>query len=275
MLVNLNAILKDAYKNKYAIGAYNAYNYETMASVARVAHELDMPFIITFAEEHLENMSFSTAYSIANSLVAGSGVLACLHLDYCTNIENVYKAIRAGFGSVMYDGSALSFEENIANTKEVCKVAKACGLSVEAKIDGLSNKDNSDGTRKFTDPALAKQFVEETDICALSVSIGTVRGMYQSEPNIRTDILKEINKAVNIPLALHGGSGTPEPIIKECIQNGIAKISVNTEISMNVMENTKKYLQENPNIHYSELSKMQNNWAKEVVRKYCNIFENN
>ena len=117
----------------------------------------------------------------------------------------------------------------------------------------------------------AQRFVKETGVDALAVSIGTVHGMYKGKPNIRVDILKEINALTGIPLVLHGGSGTPEEDIKKCIKNGISKINVNTEISTFVVEETTKLLQEKQ-LHYSEISLKQQDLVKDVVRKYVDFF---
>ena len=176
----------------------------------------------------------------------------------------------------MYDGSALPFEENLKNTRLVCEVAHASGVTVEAELGSLqagihSHEGTANDKEVYTDPASAQRFVKETGVDALAVSIGTVHGMYKGKPNIRVDILKEINALTGIPLVLHGGSGTPEEDIKKCIKNGISKINVNTEISTFVVEETTKLLQEKQ-LHYSEISLKQQDLVKDVVRKYVDFF---
>ena len=276
MLTNFNKILGDAYHSKYAVGSFNVYNYETMRGVADAAKELSQPLIIAFGEKYLENMSLEAAYGIVNALLGDGDIPVCLHLDHASNMDNVYRAIKVGFGSVMYDGSALPFEENMTNTKRVCEIAHACDVSVEAELGSLaagahSHEGTADDKEIYTDPEKAKEFVEFTKVDALAVSIGTVHGLYKGEPNARVDILKEINEAVGIPLVLHGGSGTPEDIISDCIKNGISKININTEISMHVVEQSAKLLVDKKP-HYSVLSLKQAEWAKEIVIKYAKLF---
>ena len=276
MLTNFKDILQDAYRGKYSVGSFNVYNYETMRGVADVAIETSAPLLIAFGERYLENMSLKTVHAIAQALLEDSPVSVCLHLDHCTSMSTVYQAIKAGFGSVMYDGSMLPFEENMANTKLVCDVAHACGVSVEAELGSLASGEHSHEGKKsdkenYTDPDAAKEFVETTNVDALAVSIGTVHGLYKGEPNIRVDILKELNAALGIPLVLHGGSGTPEETIRECIRNGICKININTEISMHVIENTARLLGDKKP-HYSVLSLKQADLVAEVVKKYMSIF---
>ena len=125
----------------------------------------------------------------------------------------------------------------------------------------------------YTNPDAAHEFIQKTGVDALAVSIGTVHGLYKGTPNIRVDILKAINEKLHIPLVLHGGSGTPEEKVKECISNGIAKINVNTEISDYTVQRTRELLEkENPHLSVAALNQMQ--YVAEVVQKYMGIFEN-
>ena len=164
----------------------------------------------------------------------------------------------------------------LANTKKVCEVAHACGVSVEAELGSLAAGDKShegsaDDKEVYTDPKLAKEFVEITKVDALAVSVGTVHGLYKGKPNIRFDILEEINKEVGIPLVMHGGSGIPEEDILKSIANGISKINVNTEIATYAVEQTAKYLQEKQP-HFSVLSLKQEEFVKDIVKKYIAFF---
>lgn len=277
MLVNLKSIIDIAYQEGYALGAYNCYNLETFQGAIEAAEEENVAVIVAFGAKYLANMSLETAHAIAQSLAAKVSVPVCLHLDHCSDLDTIFKAIAVGFGSVMYDGSALPFEENLKNTKLVCRVAHASGVSVEAELGSLatgleSHEGSDEDVEKYTDPQQAKQFVKETGVDCLAVSIGTVHGLYKGKPDIRIDILEEINKEVNIPLVLHGGSGTPESDLRACISNGIAKINVNTEISNHVVSKTKEILADT-RPHYSELSISQKESVKEVVKKYINIYK--
>lgn len=277
MLVNMKEILDDAKSAKYAIGSFNVYNYETIKGVLESIQESNFPGIISFGEKYLENMHFESVYSLVNSLSKDIEVPVVLHLDHCSNLENVYKAIKAGFTSVMYDGSSLSYEENVLNTVKVVEIAHACNVSVEAELGSLaagvdSHEGRLDDKEIYTNPLMAKEFVDRTKVDALAVSIGTVHGMYKGTPNIRVDILNKIKEKVDIPLVLHGGSGTPEDVIVECIKNGICKINVNTEISVYTIEKIKKLLCNEQKYHLSEISLIEVKFIKEVVAKYMKLF---
>ncbi len=276
MLVNFDQMLKKALSGHYAVGSFNVYNYETIKGVLETAEELKKPVIIALGAKYLENMSLESFVALVKSMAGKSEIPVCMHLDHCSDMDTVYRAIKAGFGSVMYDGSALPFAENAKNTKAVCDVAHACGVTVEAELGSLaagekSHEGSADDKQVYTDPAAAKEFVDITGVDALAVSVGTVHGLYKGEPNVRVDILKKINAALGIPLVLHGGSGTPEATIRECIQNGITKINVNTEISVYAVEKTTELLS-TKQPHLSSVSLSQIKYVKEVVKKYVDFF---
>jgi fructose-bisphosphate aldolase class II len=270
-------VLAIASVRNIAIGSFNVYSYETIKGVLESARDKQMPVILAFGERYLENMDFETAVAMVKSVSKDIDVPYALHLDHCNSLNNVYRAIKAGFTSVMYDGSALSYEQNVANTAKVVEVAHANNVSVEAELGSLASGEHShEGTAAdeevYTSPDQAKDFILKTGVDALAVSIGTVHGIYKGEPNIRVDILKKIREKVDIPLVLHGGSGTPEDVIKECIQNGIRKINVNTEISVYTVEQMKELQKGEKNFHLSILSLKQIQYIKEVVAKYMLIF---
>ena len=279
MLVNLKTILEGTREDKRAVGSFNVYSYETIQGVAAAVKKADKDAIISFGASYLVNMSLDTVVAIVKEVADSLDRNVALHLDHCNNIEIIKKAIDAGFTSVMYDGSALEFEENVANTKTVCEMAHAKNVSVEAELGSLalgehSNETDIDHGQAYTDPANAKEFVERTGVDALAVSIGTVHGMYKGTPNIRIDILEAIAKEVSIPLVLHGGSGTPEETILKCIDNGICKINVNTEISQYTVAKIAAKIAAEPNTHLSKLTLLQSEYVSEVVYKYIELFNN-
>jgi len=278
MIITMKEILHEAMAGQYAVGSFNVYNYETIKGVLEASKEQKLPTIIAFGEKYLHNMDFDTVYALVSSLSRNMEISVALHLDHCSSLENVYRAIKAGFTSVMYDGSALPFEENVANTLKVVEIAHSCNVSVEAELGSLatglnSNEGTAEDEEVYTSPRMAQEFVAKTGVDALAVSIGTVHGMYKGEPNIRVDILKKIKERVNLPLVLHGGSGTNEKILRECIQNGICKVNVNTEISVYTLEQTKKLLNNGNKNHLSEVSLSQILYVKEVVNKYMKLLK--
>lgn len=271
-------MLQTAYEQKKAIGSFNFYNYETLKGILQASEAMDTPVIVSFGKKYLSNMSFDEVSAITAAAARTRKTDVCLHLDHCDNMDIIYQAIRAGFTSVMYDGSALPFAENAANTKRICEVAHASGVSVEAELGSLaageaSHEGSADDVEVYTNPDAAREFADKTGVDALAVSIGTIHGLYKGTPNIRVDILKEINEKLQMPLVLHGGSGTPEEKVKECISNGIAKINVNTEISDYTVQHTRELLaSENPHLSVVALKQMQ--YVSEVVQKYMGIFAN-
>lgn len=275
MLVNFNGVLNHAYKNKYAVGAFNSYNLETMQATVEAGEENNTPVIIAFGAKYLTNMSLHTAASIAKSLEKEASIPVCLHLDHCSDFDVIKDAIKSGFSSVMYDGSRLPYEENLLNTKKIVEYAHKYGVTVEAELGSIGIGDQShegfDSDKEaLTEPEVAEEFVNETNVDALAVSIGTVHGVYKGEPNIRIELLKEINERVGIPLVLHGGSGVPEKDIVQCIENGIAKMNVNTEVSMNTVSSMKDKLNKDE-MHLSELSILEKKFAKNIINKYISF----
>jgi fructose-bisphosphate aldolase class II len=275
MITNLKELLEKAKQNQYAVGAFNVYNYETIRAVIECIQEEKTPAIIAFGEKYLANMNLKEVANLVKTMSTSSEVKVGIHLDHCKSFDVIKKAIDAGFTSVMFDGSELPYEENVALTKEVVDYAHRYNVSVEAELGVLSLGDHSnedEGEEIYTDPTQAKDFVERTGVDALAISIGTVHGMYKGEPKVSVERLIEIKNVIDIPFVLHGGSGTPEATIKACIANGITKINVNTEVSYQVVKSFKTALENNPKSHFSQLSQLAVVEAKKVVKKYMNLF---
>jgi len=277
-LVNVSEMLAEARRQKYAVGSFNVYNYETIRGVIEAGSELGYPTIVAFGENYLPNMELDEVFALVSAMARRAAVPLALHLDHSKSFDNIVKAIRAGFTSVMFDGSSLPFAENVRQTAQVVRVAHAANVSVEAELGALAAGEGSNEAAEapaeavYTDPDAAAEFVAATGVDALAVSIGTVHGMYKGTPRIDTGVLKKIAAKVATPLVLHGGSGTPENIIQECIQNGIAKINVNTEISVYTVENIKTLLASGKNLHLSQLSLKEVGYVKDVVKKYSAMF---
>ncbi|MCR4892721.1 MAG: class II fructose-bisphosphate aldolase [Lachnospiraceae bacterium] len=280
MLTNFKEMLWDAYKGHYAVGSFNAYSYDTFKGIIEANRKAgNRPTIAAFGAKYLSNMSLDDAFAMVESIgKSAPDMQICLHLDHCKDFDIICQAIRAGFGSVMYDGSALPFEENLKNTARVCEIAHACGVSVEAELGSLaagqySHEGEATDEEIYTDPEKAAEFIASTGVDALAVSVGTVHGLYKGTPKVRVDILQKINEAAKIPLVLHGGSGIPEDIISSCIKNGITKINVNTEISVFAGNKLKERLMAADKIpHLSVLALDQQKDVEEVVSKYISFF---
>ncbi|WP_040930864.1 class II fructose-bisphosphate aldolase, partial [Paenibacillus larvae] len=197
------------------------------------AMELNSPFIFGVSEGALKYMGIEFTVALAEAAAKKSGLPIALHLDHGSSFDVAMKCIRAGFSSVMFDGSHHPYEENIRLTKEIVKAAHAMGVSVEGELGTIGGTEDDisvdEANASLAKPAEAIRFYEETGVDALAIAVGTAHGMYAGEPNIHFDIIEEVSNAIPAPLVLHGGSGVPDEMIKKAIQAGAAKINVNTE----------------------------------------------
>jgi len=170
---------------------------------------------------------------LLTALAGGAGVPVVVHLDHAKDYSIIVRAIKAGFSSVMYDGSQLPLQDNISRTREVVRLAEACGVSVEAEIGSVGYSDPSIKAKAiYTDTAEAEEFAEKTGVDALAVAIGTVHRMKIQEASIQYDRLAEIEKAVEIPLVIHGSSGVKDIDLKKLIKHRVAKVNIGTALRM-------------------------------------------
>lgn len=275
MINNLHDMLEKAKAEKIALGSFNVYNYETIKGVFNAIKETQTDGIIAFGAKYTQNMEVNEVANLIRTISSKYGKDIAIHLDHCGDFKLIKEAIEAGFTSVMFDGSHLPFEENIKETKKVCDYAHARGVTVEAELGSIALGDHSNEDHqeeKYTDPVQAKRFVEETKVDCLAVSIGTVHGTYKGTPKISVDRLIEINELVDVPLVLHGGSGTPVDIIKQCILNGICKININTEMSKEAVSLMVETVKNKPSSHFSQLSVLARNKVTEVAKKNIELF---
>jgi len=225
-------IIREAHKNNYGVAAFNAFNYEAMKFAVEAADEVGKPVILQHYPGWYDYISFESMYAIVRSLGDKAKVPVGVHLDHCGDINIIIHAMKAGFLSVMYDGSRLPFEENIKITQEVVKAAKEFGADVEAELGNIGSAANiSDftDTSKFTDPDDAMIFVKETGVLSLAVAVGNAHGNYAALPNLDIPRIKTISDKIKIPLVLHGGSGIPDGQLREAVKCGIAKTNIATE----------------------------------------------
>ncbi|MFB6365618.1 class II fructose-1,6-bisphosphate aldolase [Paenibacillus elgii] len=232
-LVSMNEFLPKAKANKFAVGQFNMNNLEFAQAITEAAEELKSPFIFGVSEGALKYMGIEFTVAIAEAAAKKSGLPIALHLDHGSSFEVAMKCIRAGFSSVMFDGSHYSFEENIRLTKEVVKTAHAMGVSVEGELGTIGGVEDDisvdESDANLAKPEEAIRFYEETGVDCLAIAVGTAHGMYAGEPNIHFDIIEKVSKAIPVPVVLHGGSGVPDEMIRKSIEAGVGKINVNTE----------------------------------------------
>jgi fructose-bisphosphate aldolase class II len=270
---SINKMLDAARQGRYAIGAFNIYNLETVDCVLEAAHDLRSPVVIALGERYLKNFPIQAVAAIVKTLARDSLVPVALHLDHAQKLESIEQAIAAGFTSVMIDGSKLPFSENITVTKRAVSLARPHGVSVEAELGRVVRTGVAEADL-FTDPQEARQFIEETKVDALAIAIGTVHGLYKGEPTLDLVRLAQIAEKVSAPLVLHGVSGLPDHLIKSAIQLGVAKLNVNTEISIQGVNAVRGFLAEkdNENTRFEELMIVARNSMVEVVKKYIKFF---
>jgi len=231
-LVPSREILRAARAEGKAVAALNFYNAETLRAHINAANECQASIILQTTESTINYLGVDMAVAMAS---AAAGVIdkpVALHLDHGASFDLARRCIDAGYSSVMIDGSKLPFAENIQLTRKVAEIAHATGVSVEGELGHVAqNADGGDITQFYTQPEDARRFVEETEVDALAVAIGTAHGFYKGEVKLDFARLREIRDAVgDTALVLHGGSGVPDELMKEAIRNGIAKINFGTEL---------------------------------------------
>ncbi|ALS25653.1 class II fructose-1,6-bisphosphate aldolase [Paenibacillus cisolokensis] len=232
-LVSMNEFLPKAKANKFAVGQFNMNNLEFAQAITEAAIAEKSPFIFGVSEGALKYMGIEYTVAIAEAAARKSGLPIALHLDHGSSFEVAMQCIRAGFSSVMFDGSHYSLEENIRLTKEVVRAAHAMGVSVEGELGTIGGVEDDISVDEehaaLAKPEEAIRFYEETGVDALAIAVGTAHGMYKGEPKIHYDIIQKVADAIPVPIVLHGGSGVPDEAIRQSIQAGVGKINVNTE----------------------------------------------
>ena len=221
-------ILKKAQKNSYAVASLNFIDGLTAQAYLEVCEEFKVPMILSFAQAHEKWLSLEDAAWIGKEIQKKSSAPVVLHLDHGQDISFVKKAIELGFNSVMIDASTQSFENNVKTTKEVVDYAHERGVDVEAEIGGANENIENYGVIDsiYTDVEDAVEFVNRTNVDSLAISIGTAHGIYKGEPKINFERLYEIREKVETPLVLHGGSSTGYDNLRKCVQGGITKINL-------------------------------------------------
>lgn len=269
-LVSLDDLLPIARKQKKGIPAFNVVSLEMIISAVKAAEAEQSPIIIEYTEGDDSRIPLEYIGQFASQLAEKSNVPICVHLDHGMTLGAIMRAIKSGYSSVMYDGSALKFEENIKNTKEIVKISRTIGVSVEAELGRIET-----GFDNYTDPAVVHEFTSKTNISALAVSIGTTHGVYTGEPAIDYDRLEEINRQTTAPLVLHGGSGLEENVYKEVINRGISKINYYSAMSNDIMKRISNDLSDEKiysQVYLQDAIDLELKYFKEEMRKVIRLF---
>jgi tagatose 1,6-diphosphate aldolase GatY/KbaY len=233
MLVNASNLLNAAGEGSYAIGAFNVYNLEGVLAVINAAESEYSPVMLQLHPGSLDHGG-KPLVSLCLTAASEARVPVAVHLDHSSKSDDIRFALYAGLASVMADGSALGYRENIEFTRAMAEMAHQAGATVEAELGRLSGAEDgmavAERDSRMTDPGKAHEFVTETGIDSLAVCIGNVHGNYHGEPRIDFGRLQKIRSAVAVPLVLHGASGLSPELIHRSIEIGIAKFNVNTEL---------------------------------------------
>lgn len=246
-LVNMKDMLQRADLGGYAVPSFNVSTLETLKGIVQAAEAERSPLIVAITPKFLNYFGPEYFCPMAVNVLRQASVPVALHLDHGKTIADIMVAIRGGFSSIMIDGSAYSFEENIALTKQVVAIAAPIDVSVEGELGRLILGDGSMGensTDNMTNPEMAGEFAERTGVDALAVSVGNAHGVYAKTPHIDVNRLVDIKSKTNTPLVLHGGSGTPR--IPELIDGGIRKININADFQIAFRNAISQVLQMRP-----------------------------
>lgn len=282
MLVNLREILDIAEKGHFAIGAFNAPTLESARAAIEAAEELNAPVILQHAEVHFDITPIEIISPVLVELAKNAKVPVAVHLDHGTNLNTVMKAIDLGFSSVMIDASHKPFNENVQIVKEVADYAHSRNVSVEAELGMMTStgiggeetqgSSGDDPTCGYTDPEVAKSFVEQTQIDALAASFGTAHGIYIKEPILDIPRLEKIYTLTGIPIVMHGGSGLSDEDYENTIRAGVRKINYYSYVAMAGGNVIKEHVQNNPHPLYHELTEIARQAMKDDMKRVIKLF---
>lgn len=249
-LVTVKEMLDKAEKGGYGVGAFNCNNMEIVQAIVAAAEAEKAPVIIQASQGAIKYAGLEYIISLVKLAANKASVPVALHLDHGMSFEQVIRCIRYGFTSVMFDGSKLPLEENIAMTRKVVEIARAVGVSTEAELGKIGGTEDDvsvlDKDAMMTDPAEAKKFVEETGVDSLAVAIGTAHGQYKFDPELDFERLIKIKGLVNVPIVLHGSSGVPDKDVQKAIALGIRKVNIDTNIREAFVKGVREVIANDP-----------------------------
>ena len=249
MLMNMSDLLKVANERNFAVPAFNISSDAMLQGVIETCEKLQSPVIIAI---HPNELAYSgdNFVEMIKDAANKTRIPVCIHLDHGSTMEQIYRAIRDGFTSVMIDASTVSFDENIEITKKVCAIAHSLNVSVEAELGtiGSTNGDREGGTDTiiYTNPDDAVRFVNESGCDCLAIAIGTAHGIYPKGfiPKLKLDLLEEIKSKVSVPLVLHGGSANPDEEIAGAVKRGVNKINISSDIKKAFFTKAREVLED-------------------------------
>lgn len=276
----MTEMLQKAKAGKYAVGQFNMNNLEFTQAIIEASEEENSPVILGVSEGAMKYMGLEYTVAMAKAAAEKANIPIALHLDHGSTFEVAMKVIRAGFSSVMIDGSHHPFAENIRITKKVLDTAHAMGVSVEGELGTIGGTEDDlsvdEADAALTNPSEAVEFYKATNVDALALAVGSAHGMYTGVPKIRFDIIEAVSKQIDIPLVLHGGSGIPDEAVKTAISVGIGKVNVNTENQVAFTKLIREVLDKDAKVYDPRKFLGPARQAiKEVVREKIRLFGSN
>jgi len=279
--VTTKEMLKEAQKGRYAVGAFNANNMEIIQAIVETAEEEKAPVILQASQGAIKYAGLDMIVAMVKAMAEKANIPVALHLDHGTDYHQNIKCLRAGFTSLMYDGSKLPFDENVEMTKKVVEMAHACDIPVEAELGQIGKMGDSDEPgvalervkESMAVPEEALKFVELTEIDFLAAAVGTIHGCRTPFAKLDIPRIERIRELTGVPLVLHGASGANDEEVKKGIAAGICKINIDTRIRMKFTEKMREIIKTNPEeIDPRKILGPAKDAAKEIIRDRIRVF---
>ncbi|HAC4057557.1 TPA_asm: ketose-bisphosphate aldolase [Listeria monocytogenes] len=276
MLYTMKDLLAVGKEHKFAVPAFNICSFDMLKAIMEEVEANNAPVILEIHPDEIEYLGDNFVATV-REYAYRSKVPVVIHMDHGGTIKDVMRAIRNGYTSVMIDASRASYEENVALTTQVVELAHKVGVSVEAELGTIGNNGSAEGgadTIIYTDPDQAEDFVSRTGIDTLAVAIGTAHGLYPKDkkPELNMPLLKELNKRLDIPFVLHGGSGNPDKEVSESVQYGVRKVNLSSDLKSVFFEEVRRVLVDNPAMYEpNQVYPSANEKVKDVVRHKLDI----
>ena len=274
-------MLKEAQKGRYAIGAFNANNMEIIQAIIETAEEERAPVILQASQGAIKYAGLDMIVAMVKVMAEKANIPVALHLDHGTDYYQNIKCLRAGFTSLMYDGSKLAFDENVKMTKKVVEMAHACDIPVEAELGQIGKMGDSDEPgvalekvkESMAVPEEALRFVKLTGIDFLAAAVGTIHGCRTPFAKLDIPRIEKIRALTGVPLVLHGASGADDEEIRKGITAGICKINIDTRIRMEFSQKMREVIKANPQeIDPRKILGPAKEAAKEIIRDRIKVF---
>jgi ketose-bisphosphate aldolase len=268
-MINVAEELKKAREGGYAIGAFNTNNLEVTKAICAAAAKFDMPILIQTTPSAIEYAGLNQIFDIVTNEIKATGIKAGIHLDHAKDFQVIAQAIKAGYKSIMFDGSKYSFDENVTLTSKVVNFAHKYGVCVEAEVGVIAREEGGQLSHKavYSAPEEVKKFVELTGVDSIAVSVGNEHGAPKDE-KVDLALLKKIAENVDIPIVMHGASGLSVGDIREAIHIGVSKFNIDT----NIRKAFTSAIEHSEEQDYREAIKDGMAEVEEVVAKYIKIF---